>query len=135
MRQIGEHIRELRERRGLTQGDVERCTGMLRAYISRVEHGHTIPSIEIVERFAAFFEVPLYEMFRLQGAKGDKPKAGTNESAFVTLLAGYVRRMAVAERDLLLTLATRLADQREADGTGRDDSQASNSSPDRCDAS
>jgi transcriptional regulator with XRE-family HTH domain len=53
MARIGERIRALREKLGLSQGEIERATGLFRAYISRVEHGHTIPSLESIERFAA----------------------------------------------------------------------------------
>jgi transcriptional regulator with XRE-family HTH domain len=70
MAQIGERIRALREKFGLSQGDVERATGMLRAYISRVEHGHTIPSLESIERFAGVLGVPLHEMFRDAAVQG-----------------------------------------------------------------
>lgn len=107
---IGKRIRELRRERGFTQGDVERGTGMLRAYVSRVEHGRTVPSLESVERFAAFFRVPLHEMFRLAPEDGDGPGPEGRGAAFLSLLAGYVRRMGVPERDLLVELATRFAD-------------------------
>ena len=60
---IGKRIKQLRERRGLSQGDIEAVSGMLRAYISRVEHGHTIPSVDTLERFAVALDVPLYQLF------------------------------------------------------------------------
>ena len=60
---IGERIRELREQNGLSQGDIERTSGLLRAYISRVEHGHAVPSLETLEKFAAALDVPLYKLF------------------------------------------------------------------------
>src|SRR6516225_10534000 len=60
---IGKRIRQLRERKGLSQGDIEAVSGMLRAYISRVEHGHTIPSVDTLERFAVALDVPLYQLF------------------------------------------------------------------------
>ena len=104
--QIGSRIRELRERRGLTQGDVERGTGMLRAYISRVEHGHTIPSVENIERFALVLGVPLHEMLKEEG--GDV-LADRFDEPFLRLLAGYVHKMAAADRESLLSLAQRLA--------------------------
>jgi transcriptional regulator with XRE-family HTH domain len=43
---IGEVIRSYRGQRGLSQGDIERRTGLLRCYLSRVENGHTVPSLE-----------------------------------------------------------------------------------------
>ena len=60
---IGTRLRDLREEKGLSQGDVEKSTGLLRCYISRIENGHTIPSLDTLERFASALDVPLYKMF------------------------------------------------------------------------
>ena len=60
---IGERLRELREEKKLSQGDVEKRTGLLRCYISRVENGHTVPAIETLEKLARAFEVPMYQLF------------------------------------------------------------------------
>jgi DNA-binding XRE family transcriptional regulator len=43
---ICDRLRELRESKDLSQGDIEKRTGLLRCYISRVENGHTVPAIE-----------------------------------------------------------------------------------------
>jgi transcriptional regulator with XRE-family HTH domain len=60
---IGDRLRELREEKKLSQGDVEKRTGLLRCYISRVENGHTVPAIETLEKLARAFEVPMYQLF------------------------------------------------------------------------
>ena len=60
---IGNRLRELREQKNLSQGDVEKRTGLLRCYISRVENGHTVPAIETLEKLARAFEVPMYQLF------------------------------------------------------------------------
>jgi len=60
---IGERIRLLREQKKLSQGDIEKRTGLLRCYISRVENGHTVPAIETLEKLARAMEVPLYQLF------------------------------------------------------------------------
>lgn len=60
---IGDRLRELREAEKLSQGDIEKRTGLLRCYISRVENGHTVPSIETLEKLARALEVPLYQLF------------------------------------------------------------------------
>jgi transcriptional regulator with XRE-family HTH domain len=60
---IGERIRSLRESKDLSQGDIEERTGMPRAYISRVENGHTVPSLETLENLAGALGVPLYRFF------------------------------------------------------------------------
>jgi len=57
---LSDRIRELREHKQLSQGDVERRTGLIRSYLSRVENGHTVPSLDTLEKLAAALEVPLY---------------------------------------------------------------------------
>src|SRR5581483_9591669 len=66
---ISDRLRGLREAKRLSQGDIEKRTGLLRCYISRVENGHTIPSIETMEKLARALEVPLYQLFY----DGEKP--------------------------------------------------------------
>ncbi len=60
---IAGRLRELREYKNLSQGDIETRTGLLRCYISRVENGHTVPALETLEKFARALEVPLYQLF------------------------------------------------------------------------
>jgi len=60
---IGGRLRELREEKKLSQGDIEEKTGLLRCYVSRVENGHTIPAIETLEKMAGALEVPMYLLF------------------------------------------------------------------------
>ena len=60
---IGDRLRALREEKKLSQGDIEKRTGLLRCYISRVENGHTIPAIETLEKMARALEIPLYQLF------------------------------------------------------------------------
>jgi transcriptional regulator with XRE-family HTH domain len=60
---IGDRIREFRIAKRLSQKDMQDRTGLLRGYLSRVENGHTIPSIETLEKFAGALEIPLYQLF------------------------------------------------------------------------
>jgi transcriptional regulator with XRE-family HTH domain len=60
---IGDRLRVLREEKKLSQGDIEKRTGLLRCYVSRVENGHTVPAIETLEKLARALEVPLYQLF------------------------------------------------------------------------
>jgi transcriptional regulator with XRE-family HTH domain len=61
--EIGERLKAIREQKNLSQGDVEKRTGLLRCYISRVENGHTVPTIETIEKLARAMEVPMYALF------------------------------------------------------------------------
>jgi transcriptional regulator with XRE-family HTH domain len=60
---IGDRLRAVREEKKLSQGDLEKRTGLLVCYISRVENGHTVPSIETLEKLAWALEIPLYRLF------------------------------------------------------------------------
>src|SRR6266481_2320115 len=60
---IGDRLREMREAKKLSQGDIEKRSGLFRCYISRVENGHTVPAIETLEKMARALEVPLYQLF------------------------------------------------------------------------
>jgi transcriptional regulator with XRE-family HTH domain len=60
---IGDRLRALREQKNFSQGEIEKRTGLLRCYISRVENDHTVPAIETLEKFARALEVPMYQLF------------------------------------------------------------------------
>jgi transcriptional regulator with XRE-family HTH domain len=60
---IGDRLQAIRKHKQLSQGDIEQRTGLLRCYISRVENGHTVPTIETLEKMARALEVPLYQLF------------------------------------------------------------------------
>ena len=68
---IGDRLKMLREQKNFSQGEIEKRTGLLRCYISRVENGHTIPAFETIEKFARALEVPLYQLFY----DGEEPPA------------------------------------------------------------
>jgi transcriptional regulator with XRE-family HTH domain len=71
---ISDRLRALREQKNLSQGDIEKRTGLLRCYISRVENGHTVPAIETLEKMARAFEVPMYQLFY----DGEEPPKALN---------------------------------------------------------
>lgn len=66
---IGQRLKELRKLKHLSQGQIEKRTGLLRCYTSRVENGHTVPSVETLEKYARALEIPMYRLFY----EGDKP--------------------------------------------------------------
>jgi len=123
---IGQRLRELRESKHLSQGDVEHRTGLLRCYTSRVECGHTIPSIETLEKYAMALEIPLYRLFyegegppkkpNLPPAERTKSLWGTSGKEWPELrrLAKVLRRMDERKRKLLLGLAQGMARRKHA---------------------
>jgi transcriptional regulator with XRE-family HTH domain len=69
---IGDRLKALRESKDMSQGDIEKRTGLLRCHISRVENGHTVPAIETLEKLAHAMEIPMYRLF---GDGDEKPPA------------------------------------------------------------
>ena len=110
---IGERLRKLRESKKLSQGDVEKRTGLLRCYTSRVEHGHAVPSVETPEKYARALEVPLYRLFYENEQAPKKPKlparkpewgAKGNERQELRAFAKALSRLDGRHRKLLLSI-------------------------------
>ena len=119
---IGVRLRELREKKGLSQGDVEKATGLLRCYTSRVENGHTVPSLGTLEKFAGALDVKLYQFFygdekpptAYQLSSKDLPDVSGPKGAdarFQLKLERLLKGMVESDRKVLLTLAKKLADR------------------------
>jgi transcriptional regulator with XRE-family HTH domain len=120
---IGTRLRRLREEKKLSQGDIEERTGLLRCYISRVENGHTIPSIETLERLSSALDIPLYQLFyegdeapplpNLSRRKSTEELATDEESQKELHFFEKVRRLLgkidEKDRQLLLYMAQKLA--------------------------
>jgi len=124
---IGERLRALREGKNFSQGDIEKRTGVLRCYISRIEHGHTIPSVETLEKFARALEVPMYQLF-YDGEEPPKlpnlPKRKTaddiawgNKGKDARLLAQFCRLFSKMEEDelrMVVFIAQKMAGRKAA---------------------
>ena len=119
---IGDRLRALREQKKLSQGEIEKRTGLLRCYISRVENGHTVPAVETLEKFARALEVPVYQLFYegeeppklpdLPKRKGAKDIGWGSSGQSARLLAKFCRLLGHAsekDRQLLFFLAQKMA--------------------------
>jgi len=121
---IGDRLRALREEKKFSQGDIEKRTGLLRCYISRVENGHTVPAIETLEKMARALEVPLYQLF-YDGQEPPElpnlPKRKTadeivfgssgKEARFLTKFRRLLGRIDEEDRRLLLYMAQKMANR------------------------
>lgn len=76
---VGERLKAVRESKQLSQGDIEHKTGLLRCYISRVENGHTVPSVETLQKLCAAMEIPMHELFYEGAGKPPMPKMNLPE--------------------------------------------------------
>jgi transcriptional regulator with XRE-family HTH domain len=121
---IGDRLRAMREEKKLSQGDIEKRTGLLRCYISRVENGHTVPAIETLEKLARALEVPLYQLFY----DGEEPPELPNlpkrkssddiawgsrgkEARFLNKFRRLLGRVEEPDRRLLLYMAQKMSNR------------------------
>jgi transcriptional regulator with XRE-family HTH domain len=121
---IGHRITSLREEKRLSQGDIEKRTGLLRCYISRVENGHTVPAIETLEKIARALEMPLYQMM-YDGQEPPKLPTKTNghktsewgevgkDARFLNKLSRFLATMSETDRQLLLSFAENVTRKRK----------------------
>ena len=119
--EIGSRLREFREYKKLSQGDIETRTGLLRYYISRVENGHTVPSVETLEKFARALEMPLYQLFYDGVSPKPSDEATANllawseslkEKRFARKFRHLLEQINERDRRLLLSVAQRMAQRR-----------------------
>src|ERR1700677_3316726 len=88
---IGEKLKTLRMQKNLSQGDMEKRTGLLRCYISRVENGHTVPSVDTLEKFARALEIPMYRFFT-DDEPGTQLEMGTRDSGVRQITRSHERQ-------------------------------------------
>jgi transcriptional regulator with XRE-family HTH domain len=127
---IGDRLKTLREAKDLSQGEIEKRTGLLRCYVSRVENGHTVPSVETLEKFARALEMPLHHLM----FDGDKPPAlpdtakrrtevslesSRSGALLMRKLVSLLAKMSQDDRNLILFLAGRVSKKRGGMKAGR----------------
>src|SRR5229473_1711287 len=121
---IGDRVRVLREEKRLSQGDIEKRTGLLRCYISRVENCHTVPAIETLEKLARALECPLYQLFY----EGEEPPklphllkrkssddiawgSGGKDARYLSKLRRLLGKTEDGNRKLILHMAQKMANR------------------------
>ena len=117
---IGDRLREMREEKKLSQGDMEERTGLFRCYVSRVENGHTVPAIETLEKMARALEVPMYQLFydgeeppklpNLPKRKSDEIAWGSfgKEARYLSKLRRVLGKANEQDRKLIMQLAQKM---------------------------
>ena len=119
---IGVRLREIREDKNLSQGDIERLSGLKRCYVSRVENGHTVPAVETLEKMARALGVPIYRLF-YEGeglpapplTKSGNKKVWGNSGRprrYLARLVMALEKMSPDNRQLILTMAHRVTQRR-----------------------
>ena len=108
---IGTTIRVYRLQKGMSQGDIEKKTGLLRCYLSRVENGHTVPSLETLQKIARAMDLQLSEFFAevVIGKEMSSLNLGEEEIRFLTQVQRYSAHLGDADRRLLLAMVRKFA--------------------------
>jgi transcriptional regulator with XRE-family HTH domain len=112
---IGEVIRSYRNDRGLSQGDIERRTGLLRCYLSRVENGHTVPSLETLAKIAEAMEISLADFFPGADTPQDREtkkmlgELSEEEIRFLADIKKYSTTLTEEDKKLVLAMIRKMA--------------------------
>jgi transcriptional regulator with XRE-family HTH domain len=119
---VGNRLRLLREQKKMSQGDIEERTGLFRCYISRVENGHTMPSLGTLEKFARGLELPLYQLLydgkeppkvhpgqKLNRASETVWGSSGKDARFLSKLCRFLGRANEKDRTLLVSMAQRMS--------------------------
>jgi transcriptional regulator with XRE-family HTH domain len=115
---IADRLKAIREQKNMSQGDIEKKTGLLRCYISRVENGHTVPAIDTLEKLARAMEVPMYQLFydgekpptqRLKLKEEDGWGSSGSDARTLDRFRRLLGRTDPADQKLLLYMATKMA--------------------------
>ncbi|MGB6742854.1 MAG: helix-turn-helix transcriptional regulator [Terracidiphilus sp.] len=108
---IGTTIRAYRLQKGLSQGDIEKKTGLLRCYLSRVENGHTVPSLDTLSKIALALDLPIAQFFAddTLGRQLNTQKLSDEELKFLTQIRRYSTSLNESDRKLLLAMVKKFA--------------------------
>jgi transcriptional regulator with XRE-family HTH domain len=108
---IGTTIRTYRLQKGLSQGDIEKKTGLLRCYLSRVENGHTIPSLDTLSKIAQALDLPIAQFFADEtlGRQFNTQKLSDEELRFLTQIRRYSSNLNESDRKLLMAMVKKFA--------------------------
>ena len=110
---IGETIRNFRLQKGMSQGDIEKRTGLLRCYLSRVENGHTIPSLDTLAKIAGAMDMQLSRFFAESAANNGSgkhlPQLSDDEMRFLSQVRRYTVNLNESDRKLVLAMVKKFA--------------------------
>jgi transcriptional regulator with XRE-family HTH domain len=108
---IGSTIRAYRQQKGMSQGDIEKRTGLLRCYLSRVENGHTVPSLETLQKIAYALDLHLAQFFSDEAVSREMStlRLTEEEIRFLTQIQRYSARLSENDRKLLLAMVRKFA--------------------------
>lgn len=118
---IGQRLRDIRESKNLTQDDIAKATGFMRPYVSRIENGHTVPSVESLRKWAQVLGMAVYQI--LYESENEPPEPwklpidpeqnlwgnSRRQAGQLDRLRRYLAKMSESDRNTLLAFAARVA--------------------------
>jgi len=110
---LGESIRKIRQARGISQGEMQKRTGILRSYLSRVENGHTVPSFATLQRLAGAMGVTLSDFFLLDGTVVSAAGTGDAAGEYLRELRSLLPQLTPEQRQQLLETVKQMARKRQ----------------------
>ena len=111
---LGVSIRKIRQTKGISQGEMQKRTGILRSYLSRVENGHTVPSFATLQRLAGALGVTLSDFFSPDGAQPSAVGSGDSGSDYLRELKNLLPQLTADQRRQLLDMVKQMARPRRA---------------------
>lgn len=127
---IGHRLREVRQTKKLSQGDIERSSGLLRCYVSQVENGHTVPAIDTIEKWARALGIPMYQLFydgetppkipnevKVQGKSWRQRGLKSPGRQYLREMQGYLAKLDQNDRALILHMTKKIVHTRKSSRT------------------
>jgi transcriptional regulator with XRE-family HTH domain len=108
---LGHAIRDYRTQKGYSQGDLEKRSGLLRCYLSRVENGHTIPSLNTLAKIAGAMDISLSDLLTedIDGVPHPMIRLREEELRFLIQMRRYSVDLDEADRTLLVDMVRKFA--------------------------
>ena len=111
---LGQSIRKIRQAKGISQGEMQKRTGILRSYLSRVENGHTVPSFATLQRLAGAMDVTLSDFFPADEAHGAKGESGDGAADYLRELKSFLPQLSAEQRQQVLEMVRQMTRARKA---------------------
>lgn len=86
---FGEALRLVRSFHQVNQSELAEALGISRSYLSEIESGKKVPSLDLLQRYAAHFSIPLSSLIlfseNANAGPGSKAKAMLTDKALAIL--------------------------------------------------
>ena len=85
MKSFGDNLKEARTKKGISQGQLAELMQIHSAHISRYERNQTVPSVEVVKKFANILEVSADML--IYGTEDEKAKSKITDTELLNMFS------------------------------------------------